>query len=308
MFKNYTLSYHDFGVDSMLCSYSDAPKMVHYISDNTIKGDWRKMWEINEFTLKSLINNSQPKGFLTAFRDLDYLLNGFEKGELYFLAGRTAMGKTTLAVNIARNLAVDSKKKVFYVSAGMSFYRLALKFLLLESGYNEWELREAEEDEMLDEAIKRIAETPILVDDTWNITIEQIEKQIANTRPDIVIIDYLQLIDVEEKLITRQAEMSSIAKSLKGMARKYDIPILLLSKVGPEVDDREDKHPDIFDLRRYGAIAQDMDVIMFLYREDYYDELDTMHATEIRIAKARQCKCVTSCLGFIKEREKYVNF
>lgn len=265
------------------------------------------MWEMNESTLKSLINDSHLKGFPTGFRYLDYLLNGLEKGWLYFLAGRTGVGKTSLAVNIARNLAINSKKKVLYISVGMSFYRLALKFLLLESGYNEWELRSAEGNEVLNEAIKRIGETPILVDDTCNITIEQIERRIISIRPDIVIIDYLQLIDVEEKLKTRQAEMSSITRLLKRMARRYDIPIILLSKVGSEVDEREDKRPDIYDLRRYGAIAQDMDVIMFLYREDYYEELDTIHATEIRIAKARQCKCVTSCLGFINEREKYVD-
>jgi len=230
---------------------------------------------------------------LTGFRDLDRLLGGFHPSDLIILAARPGLGKSALAVNIARHVALNHGATVAMFSLEMAKEQLAQRLLAAESGVDSQRLRlgtfsEAEERAIM-EATGVLSEVPIYVDDTPLLSIVEMRskaRRLHNERPDgigLVIVDYLRLMRADGHRDNRVQEISEISRSLKGLARELDVPLLAVSQLSRAVESRADRIPQLSDLRESGSIEQDADVVMFIHREDVYhteEDWKRTHPTE----------------------------
>ena len=233
-------------------------------------------------------------GVPTGFSDLDYKTAGFQPSELLLIAARPAMGKTAFALNIALNAAIRDNKKVALFELEMSKESLVNRLFAMESKVNAQKIRTGElsaaEWTSLSEGATEIAKSNIVIDDNASITPAELRSKCRKLKLekglDLVIIDYLQLMTTGKE--NRQQEVSDISRSLKLLARELDVPVVALSQLSRKVEERTDKRPMLSDLRESGAIEQDADVVMFLYREDYYKkDTENTNVTEVIIAKQR---------------------
>jgi replicative DNA helicase len=234
---------------------------------------------------------SHLSGVSSGFLDLDRVLSGFQKSDLIILAGRPSMGKTTLAINIAYNAALEFmeefektgiKKSVGFFSLEMPANQISAKILSIETDINTDKFRKGEinEGEFAKIVAKSdiIAKTPFFIDDTPALTISSIKTRIRRLlkqeNAGFIVIDYLQLIHGigESSKNSRVAEISEITQGLKAIAKEFNIPLLALSQLSRLVEQREDKKPQLSDLRESGSIEQDADIVMFVFRESYYEE------------------------------------
>lgn len=235
-------------------------------------------------TLKTIENSYQKKGVLlgvtTGFKDLDKKLHGFQKSDLIIIAGRPSMGKTALAVNMAVNAACDKKTALFF-SLEMSTDQLSLRMISSGVGIPCHKLRsglitQSDYDAMVEWKENKMKPLQFFIDDSSNLNISKIRhtsrKILRKYNLDIIFIDYLQLINSnkDKKNYTRVDEISKITRELKQLAKELDVPIVALSQLSRAVEQREDKRPLLSDLRESGSIEQDADVVMFIYREEYY--------------------------------------
>lgn len=235
--------------------------------------------------------NSHISGISCGFSDLDKILGGLQKSDLIIIAGRPSMGKTTLAINIAYNAAKEFlkeyddfgiKKSVGFFSLEMPNTQISSKILSLETGLSTDIFRKGEvNDDQLIEISKKsseISQVPLFIDDTAALSISSIKTRtrrlIMKENAGLIIIDYLQLIKgiTESSKTNRVLEISEITQSLKAIAKEFNIPIIALSQLSRLVEQRENKRPQLSDLRESGSIEQDADVVMFVYRESYYEE------------------------------------
>ncbi|GHU12518.1 replicative DNA helicase [Alphaproteobacteria bacterium] len=232
-------------------------------------------------------SDSSIVGITTGFVDLDKLLGGLSRSDLVILAGRPSMGKTALATNIAFNAALahckkkDGGGKVLFFSLEMSKEQLVTRILSQEAGIPSERIRRGEirEDEFikLAEASKRIAELPMFIDDTPALNISAVRSRARKLQRqhgvDLIVIDYLQLLqgNPEKKNDNRVLEISEITRTLKSIAKELNVPVLALSQLSRAVEARDDKRPQLSDLRESGSIEQDADVVAFVYREEYYE-------------------------------------
>ena len=261
-------------------------------------------------------------GLPTGFYDLDKITSGFHKHELIIIAARPAMGKTAFALNIATNIAINAKKTVALFTLEMGAEQLASRMLAsvgqIEGGklatgkleHNDWK--------RVNEAISKLADTKIFIDDTPGVTISEIRakcRRLASSEDglDIVIIDCLQLIRGSSKYAgQRQQEIAEISRALKTMAMELDIPVIALAQLSRSVESRDDKRPILSDLRESGSIEQDADIVAFLYRDDYYNK-DTaispdVSRSEFIMRKHRSGPTGTVDLLFRKNTSTFVNF
>ena len=261
-------------------------------------------------------------GLPTGFYDLDKITSGFHKHELIIIAARPAMGKTAFALNIATNIAINAKKTVALFTLEMGAEQLASRMLAsvgqIEGGklatgkleHNDWK--------RVNEAISKLADTKIFIDDTPGVTISEIRakcRRLASSEDglNIVIIDYLQLIQGSSKYAgQRQQEIAEISRALKTMAMELDIPVIALAQLSRSVESRDDKRPILSDLRESGSIEQDADIVAFLYRDDYYNK-DTaispdVSRSEFIMRKHRSGPTGTVDLLFRKNTSTFVNF
>ena len=235
-------------------------------------------------------------GVATGFSDLDEITSGFQKSDLIIIAGRPSMGKTAFSLNIARNAAVKEKMGVGIFSLEMANYQLALRLLCSEAKVNSHLVRTGrlpkDHFSRLALAVGRLAEAPIYIDDTPALSVMEIRAKArrlaAERQVGMFIIDYLQLVRGPRDAESRQIEITLISQSLKALAKELDVPIVALSQLSRAVEQRGgDKRPQLSDLRESGAIEQDADVVMFIYRPSVYTkELDD-HTAEIIIGKQR---------------------
>lgn len=243
-------------------------------------------------------NKGQLRGVTSGFKDLDNLLAGFQKSDLVILAARPSMGKTSLALNIALNSARDAKVPVGIFSLEMSRDQLVDSLLTIEAGIDSWRLRTGNlrEDDFskINYAMGILSESPIYIDDSPLMTVMDIRAKARRLQAEsglgIIIVDYLQLIDSKNSGgdSNRVQEVSEISRSLKALARELKVPVVALSQLSRAVESRPDKRPMLSDLRESGSIEQDADVVMFIYREDYYDpDTDKKGITQILIRKHR---------------------
>lgn len=227
------------------------------------------------------IFGGRPTGALkTGFVDLDKLLGGLQRSDLVILAARTSMGKSSLALNIARNVALNQKAHVAVFSLEMSKEQLAYRLIAAESGVDSRHVRLGEhltrqEEERVIEATGVLSEVTIFVDDTPLQRMIELRSKARRLHHelgvDLIVVDYLQLIMGEGRNDNRVQVVSDISRSLKGLARELNVPVLALSQLSRAVEKRDDHRPVLSDLRESGSIEQDADVVAFIYREEVYN-------------------------------------
>ena len=272
-----------------------------------------------------LENNEAVTGLATGFTDLDELIAGLHPSDFIILAARPSMGKTALALNIAENVALrgakadEPPKRIIFFSLEMSREQLVQRMICTEANVSKHDLRlrkssktktntddTAAEKELQNkklavmdriwEASDKLANSNVYIDDTPGLTIQEMRAKVrrlkAESGVDLIVIDYLQLMQapsVRNNGENRQREVSDISRGLKAMARELNVPVLALSQLSRSVETRQVKKPMLSDLRESGSLEQDADLVMFLYREDYYKNKDTSptHLTELIVAKHR---------------------
>ena len=239
-------------------------------------------------------SDSGLPGLPTGYPELDRQLTGLNKSDLILIAARPGMGKTAFALNLALNAAKKSEKDVVLFQLEMSKDQLASRLLSQEALIDSQKLKTGELDPddwvKIARASNRLAKTHIYVDDNPAVTVAEIKAKCRRLGDNLglIVIDYLQLMQSGKRTENRVNEIAEISRSMKIMAKELDVPVICLSQLSRAVEKREDKHPLLSDLRESGAIEQDADIVLFIYRDDYYnDESEDKNVAEIIIAKNR---------------------
>jgi len=278
---------------------------------------------IKEVLIKSYakleeLYNSKGKlsGISTGFLDLDMKTSGLHNSDLLIIAARPAMGKSAFAINIATNVATKSNIPVAIFNLEMSKEQVGNRILSSEAMVDSNKLRsgQLEDDDWTKIAttLGTLSEAPIYIDDTPGISIMEIRAKCRKLKLEknigLVVIDYLQLIQASGKNGSREQEISEISRSLKVLAKELDIPVIALSQLSRSVEKRDDKRPMLADLRESGSIEQDADIVMFLYREDYYKEdTEKRNIAEVILAKHRGGSTGTVDLAWFPSYTKFGN-
>ncbi len=257
-------------------------------------------------------------GVSTHYKKIDFLTAGLQPSDLIILAARPGMGKTALALNIALNVATQDKKPVAIFSLEMSKEQLAQRLLCAYANIDGNRLRTGFLGEAdwpkLTKALNDLNDAPLYIDDTPNLSVLEMRSKARRLKKnhglDLLVIDYIQLIRSTSRIENRALELSAISRQLKGLAKELNVPVLCLSQLSRKVEDRTDKRPLLSDLRESGAIEQDADVVMFIYRPAYYKRKDddeiTDNTAEIIIAKQRNGPQGVAKLGFLSQYTKFV--
>ena len=281
----------------------------------------RSISEIVQNALTTIENASKQTGAITGiptgFTDLDAKTAGMQPSDLILLAARPSMGKTALALNIAQYAAFHERKAVAIFSLEMSSEQLVNRMFSLESKVDAQKLRTGDLQDsewiQLVEGASTIAQSKLIIDDTQPMSITEMRAkcrkyQQSSTGLDMIIIDYLQLMNGTGKNVSRQQEISDISRALKGLARELKVPVIALSQLNRGVEQRDDKRPMLSDLRDSGAIEQDADVVMFIYRDDYYNhDSEKKGISEVIIAKQRNGPVGTVELVWLPQYTKFGN-
>jgi len=268
--------------------------------------------------LEKLYNQKEPiTGIPTGFADLDYKTAGLHNSDLILVAARPAMGKSAFALNIATNAAVQAKVPTVIFNLEMSKSQLVNRMLCSEAMVDSNKIRtgKIEEDDWvkLATALGPLSEAPIYIDDTPGITVTEIRAKCRKLKMEknigLVVIDYLQLIQGSGKRnSSREQEISEISRSLKILAKELDVPVIALSQLSRAAEQRADHRPMLSDLRESGAIEQDADIVMFLYRDDYYNpDSEKKNIAEVIMAKHRAGSTGTVELLWLGNYTKFVN-
>ncbi len=258
---------------------------------------------------------SLQTGILTGLNQLDEWTNGLNPSDLIVIAARPAMGKTAFCLNIAVNIALKSKLPVAIFSLEMSKEQLAQRMLSAHSEINNYSLKTGNitqpQWDQLTKATAELYDAPIYVDDTGNLTPIEIRSKVRrlkaeNKKIGAVIVDYLQLMEVKGNEANRVQEIAKITRALKQLAREMDVPVIALSQLSRSVEARQNKRPQLSDLRESGSIEQDADIVMFIYRDEYYNpNTEKKKTAEIIIAKHRNGAVGTIELHFNAELTKF---
>lgn len=255
-------------------------------------------------------------GLSTGFVDLDRFCSGLMPSDLIILAARPAMGKTSLGLNIAQNVAIKNHLPVAIFSLEMSKEQVAQRVLCSEALVDQQKLRsgqlEEEDWRRLIEILDPLSEAPLYVDDTPASTVMEMRAKARRLKGQkglaLIVIDYLQLIQPSRRLENRVQEISEISRSLKALARELDVPVIVLSQLTRAVEQRQDKRPMLSELRDGGSQEQDSDMVWFIYRDEYYNpDSEKKGVAEIIIAKQRNGPTGVVELGFLKEFTRFVN-
>jgi replicative DNA helicase len=255
-------------------------------------------------------------GIPSGFRDLDRITSGFQEGNLIVIAARPSMGKSALGLGIAANLGVRKNVPVALFTLEMSKSEVTQRLMCSEAKVESQRLRtgklSADDWPRLTAACDKLAKAPIYVDDTGSITMMEIRskaRRLKSKHPDLglIIVDYMQLMTSGTTAENRVQEVSQISRSLKVLARDLDVPIVALSQLSRAVEQRHDKRPILSDLRESGSIEQDADIVMFIYRDEYYnaEESDQQGLAEVIVAKHRNGPTDTVKLSFLKRYAKF---
>jgi replicative DNA helicase len=297
-------------------------KRVFELVQSRSSGDYVPIKEVVLHALEKIEKASKSKGTVTGiptgFLDLDYKLSGLQPSDLILVAARPSMGKTAFVLNIAQHVAFKSKKTVAIFSLEMSKEQLVNRLFSLESQVDSQALRTGNlkdsDWEKLIESAGIIGKSNLIIDDTPGISISEMRSKCRKYKLehhlDLIIIDYLQLMSgsVGRRSDSRQQEISDISRALKGLARELNVPVIALSQLSRAVEQRPEHRPMLSDLRESGAIEQDADVVMFIYRDDYYNkDTDTPNQAEIIIAKQRNGPIGTVNLAWLPDYTKFAN-
>ena len=254
-------------------------------------------------------------GITTGFSKLDEMTSGMQKSDLIILAARPAMGKTAFALSLARNAAVKGKASVMIFSLEMAKEQLTQRLLSMESKVDLQTLKtgrlERRDWDDLNVALDILSNSNIHIDDTAGISIMEMKSKCRRLKAeaglDLVIIDYLQLMNPEGKADSRTQEISVISRNLKLLARELDCPVLVLSQLSRAPEQRTDHRPMLSDLRESGSIEQDADIVIFLYRDEYYNKEDTEKPGECEVIVAKHRSGPTGSVD-VAWIERYTQF
>lgn len=256
-------------------------------------------------------------GLTTGFADLDARTSGLQKSDLIILAARPSMGKTAFVLNVAQNAAIKGDAKVLIFSLEMSKEQLGQRLLSIDSCVELAKLKTGDlsrgDWEDLNIAIDRLSKAQIYIDDTPGISVLEMKNKCRRLKAekglDLVIVDYLQLMSIEGKTEGRQQEVSALSRMLKQLAREMECPVIVLSQLSRAVEQRMDHRPQLSDLRESGAIEQDADIVMFLYRDEYYNPETTEkpNTCEVIIAKQRNGPTGSIDLAWLGKYTKFAD-
>ncbi len=254
-------------------------------------------------------------GVPSGFKDLDKLTSGFQPSSLNIIAARPSMGKTAFAINIALFAACRERIPVAIFSLEMSREQLAQRMLSSEARIDAQRIRTGflsdREWRRLAEVAARLSEAPIYIDDTPNISVAEIRARSRRLKAEVnlglIIVDYLQLVQLRKKVESRQQEVTEVSRSLKALARELNVPIVALSQLSRAVEQRQDKRPQLSDLRDSGAIEQDADLVAFIYREEVYRNDAEPGIAEVIVGKHRNGPVGAVKLKFFKEYTRFEN-
>lgn len=291
------------------------------VSDQSLKQDLTSLESILTDSFDRLEELHRNKGALrgvrTGYRDLDNMTAGLQRSDLIILAARPAMGKTTLVTNLAYNVATIAKQPVLMFSLEMSKEQLVDRMLADASGVDSWNIRTGnlsdDDFSKLSEAMGEMAEAPIYIDDTPGLSVLEMRtkaRRAAHDQPlGLIIIDYLQLMQGSGRHDgNRVQEVSEISRGLKLIARELNVPVIALSQLSRTVENRSPQIPQLADLRESGSIEQDADIVMFIYREAYYNpETERENITDLIIAKHRNGPVGKVELYFHPERLRFMS-
>jgi len=312
-------------VINLAFSSPDDPAEALDIAEQKIFSVSERQFKENFIPLKSVLTESfdridelhkdkeKLRGVPTGFKPLDNVLAGLQPSDLIIVAGRPSVGKTAFSLNMAHNIAVKEQIPVAIFSLEMSKEQLVDRLLAAEAGIDSWKLRTGNLDDedflKINHAYGTLAEAPLFIDDSSMINVLEMRTKCRRLQAEhglgLVMIDYLQLMSGNNPE-NRVQEVSNISRSLKGLARELHVPVIALSQLSRAVESRPSKVPMLSDLRESGSIEQDADVVMFVYREDMYDE-DTSrkNITDILIRKHRNGPIGQAELYFKKETQKF---
>ena len=297
-----------------------AENSVFEISENKVKPAFYPLGRIIESNIDMLEELQGTRalvtGVSTGFPLLDGKTAGLQKSDLIILAARPSMGKTALALNIARNAAVDANIPVAIFSLEMSKEHLSMRLLSAEASVDSSRIRSGfigkDDWENLTEAAGILSDAPIYIDDAATISALEIRAKARRLKMEkdvgLIIIDYLQLMKGRHQAERRDLEISEISRSLKALAKEIDIPVLALSQLNRKLEERSDKRPQLSDLRESGALEQDADVVAFIYRdEEYNKDINNPNRgkAEIILAKQRNGPTGTVSLAFLKAYTRF---
>lgn len=297
-----------------------AEQRIFAISESRIRSGVEALGSLLPKTFKEIEDYSKGGvyGIPTGFADLDERTTGLQRGDLVIIAGRPSMGKTAFVLSIALNVGAKHRKGVAIFSLEMSKAQIVQRMLCAEARVNMHQLRSGKlpsrDHPKLSLAAGPLYEAPVFIDDTPAISVLEIRAKARRLKAqgnlDLVLIDYLQLMSSPTRSESRQQEISQISRSLKGLAKELDVPVIALSQLSRAVEQRGgDRRPQLSDLRESGAIEQDADVVMFVYRGEYYfPEDEQLRGTaEIMISKQRNGPTGDVKLAFKREYARFEN-
>ncbi len=296
----------------------EAEQKIFSISENSLRNQF--LWvgdaleEAFERIEKLTLDDTDTRGIPSGYNSIDEILSGFQKSDLIILAARPSMGKSSLAFNIAQKVALEQEVPVGVFSLEMSHDQIVDKLLASVSEVNLWKIRngklstkgEVNDFTRIQEAMAKLSDAPIYIEDKSSFNIMQMKAMARRLQAEkglgLIVIDYLQLIQPRSNSNSMVQQMTEISRSLKGLAKELNVPVIALSQLSRAVENRTPKVPRLSDLRETGALEQDADVVMLLYREDYYrDDTERENITDIIIAKHRNGPVGKAELYFDKE-------
>ncbi len=269
--------------------------------------------------IETLFHQEEPiTGLPTGFNDFDEMTSGLQAADLIIIAGRPSMGKTTFAMNMTENVAIKTGRPVAVFSMEMPGDSLAMRMMSSLGRIDQHRIRTGKLDDdewpRLTSAVSLLAEAPVFIDDTPALTPTELRARARRLKREhgdlaLIMIDYLQLMQAPEASENRATEISLISRSLKALAKELDVPVLALSQLNRSLEQRPDKRPKMADLRESGAIEQDADLIVFIYRDEVYNEDSPDKGTaEIIIGKQRNGPIGKTRLTFLGQYTKFENF
>ena len=313
-----TMAYDEDDITDKIIDRSE--QLILDVTSNSDKSDIVHISEVMMTAYDEMVQNSLNKGNITGistgFNYFNNATGGLHGGELIIVAGRPGMGKSSFAVNIAENVAINDNIAVAIFNLEMSKSMIVNRIICSQALVDSQNIRKGdfqiEDWQQICSIVDKLSSAPIYIDDTPTITVSEIRakcrrlKQTKNLG--LIVIDYLQLMQGSGRTESRQQEITEISRSLKVLAKELDIPVIALSQLSRTVESRSDKRPMLADLRESGAIEQDADMVVFLYRDEYYNKESTEKNTaEVIIAKQRSGSTGTFKLGWQGKYTKFIN-
>ena len=300
-----------------------AENLVYQVAQGQAGDNSVRVGELLHGTLDRLEELYERGGSITGtptgYSSLDKLLSGLQPSSLYVVGARPSMGKTSFALGMAAHAAIRANKPVLVFSLEMGHLELTQRLLCSEARVDSTKIRDGRLDgrdwDLITAACNRLSHAPLWIDDNPNVTVMEIRARARRLKSQTgelgaVVVDYLQLMTGRNSADNRQVEVAEISRGLKVLARELECPVVALSQLSRNLESRQDKRPMLADLRESGAIEQDADVVMFLYRDDYYNpgDAETEGTAEIIVAKNRNGPTDTTTLAFLKRFTTFQDF